>query len=422
MVLPVGYFTAMLSSWTSALSLLAVARSGTSGLDLDVSLPRIFPRASSCPISGQVSCHNTTTQGDLCCFESPGGLLLQTQFWDTSGPGVNLPSSWTVHGLWPDNCDGTFTQNCDPSRDYTDIASIIQNAGQTELLSFMNTFWLNINGQNEQFWEHEWSTHGTCYSTLQLQCIPSGSPRGTDAVDFFLTVEKLFKSLPTFDWLSQGGITPSSSRTFTLSEITSALKSASGVTPALDCQGTAINQISWYFNLKGSIIDGTFIPIDAPKKGSCATSGLTYPPKSGSGGGTSTSTSPGGSPTGAPGSVPVKSTLTALMSNGGIQGGVLTSGTWSAQTPATFTATSSGSGFTLSTQKGSCGVSGGQFQCGSSVTASTFGSATSGSNLFLTFDNSSAFSADSVPSGTTQVPIFTGSSKSQVFSLAFNAA
>ncbi|KAF8587016.1 ribonuclease T2 [Ramaria rubella] len=397
---------------------------------IDVSPAQLFPRASSgCGTSGlQTSCHNTTKQTNLCCFESPGGLLLQTQFWDTTGPGTALPSTWTVHGLWPDNCDGTFKENCDSSRDYTDISTIISDAGQTELLAFMNEFWLDINGENEQFWEHEWATHGTCYSTLEPACIPAGSPKGTDAVDFFLTVEKLYKTLPTFDWLQQEGITPSSSKTFTLSEITSALKTASGVTPSLDCDGDNLNQISWYFNLQGSIIDGTFIPIDAPEEGSCASSGLKYPPKSGSSGGSggggssSTTSSPASGPTGAPGSVPAKSTLTALTPSGSTKGVVLSAGTWSVQTGATFTATSSGSGFTLKTSKGNCGVSDGEFSCGNGVTASTFGSTSSGSNLLLTFNGSPAFTAASVPSGNTQVAIFTGSGDAQDFSLVFNAA
>jgi ribonuclease T2 len=36
---------------------------------------------------------------NLCCFNAPGGQLLQTQFWDTNPPtGPN--DSWTLHGLW----------------------------------------------------------------------------------------------------------------------------------------------------------------------------------------------------------------------------------------------------------------------------------------------------------------------------------
>ena len=69
--------------------------------------------------------------------------------------------------------------------------------------------------------------------------------------------------------------------------------------PVLGCDSGRLNQISWYFNLKGSVIDGTFIPIgketpmpklsallilisvaDAPTAGSCPSSGIKYPPKS----------------------------------------------------------------------------------------------------------------------------------------------
>lgn len=49
--------------------------------------------------------------------------MLSTQFWDTytglESKGQLLPKdSWTLHGLWPDNCDGSFEQYCDFSRQY----------------------------------------------------------------------------------------------------------------------------------------------------------------------------------------------------------------------------------------------------------------------------------------------------------------
>lgn len=47
----------------------------------------------------QLSCQNTTAVADLCCFNAPGGQLLQTQFWDTD-PSTGPVDSWTVHGLW----------------------------------------------------------------------------------------------------------------------------------------------------------------------------------------------------------------------------------------------------------------------------------------------------------------------------------
>ena len=54
------------------------------------------PQSCSNP---QLSCHNTTIVENLCCFNAPGGQLLQTQFWDTA-PATGPDDSWTLHGLW----------------------------------------------------------------------------------------------------------------------------------------------------------------------------------------------------------------------------------------------------------------------------------------------------------------------------------
>jgi len=240
-----------------------------------------FERSSllaSCSISGPRSCHNSSAVPDLCCFEYPGGLLLQTQFWDTK-PSTGPTDSWTIHGLWPDNCDATFEQNCDPSRNYKGISNLLIDNDASDTLEFMQTNWVDIKGDNEHFWQHEWSKHGTCMSTLDPSCLPSGSPTGAEAVAFFQTVVRLFQTLPTYNWLENEGITPSTTKTYTLSQLTSALRAQSGFTPALDCKSGVLNQIEWYFNLKGSIIDGTFVPIDAPKAGSCPSQRIKYPPK-----------------------------------------------------------------------------------------------------------------------------------------------
>jgi ribonuclease T2 len=55
---------------------------------------------------------------DSCCTETYGGLVLATQFWSTytglESAGQVLPKdSWTLHGLWPDYCNGSYTQYCD---------------------------------------------------------------------------------------------------------------------------------------------------------------------------------------------------------------------------------------------------------------------------------------------------------------------
>ena len=77
-----------------------------SGFLLDPSL--LIPGRSKCNILNDInpfvplSCHNTTVQTNLCCFNAPGGHFLQTQFWDYNSPvafaGPN--NSWTIHGMF----------------------------------------------------------------------------------------------------------------------------------------------------------------------------------------------------------------------------------------------------------------------------------------------------------------------------------
>jgi hypothetical protein len=74
------------------------------------------------------------------------------------------------------------------------------------------------------------------------------------------------------------------------------------------------------------------------------------------------------------GTAPASSHLLAIKSSGSQIGVLLSYGTLSVQTAATYHATVSGSGFTLTSSKGPCGISGSQFTCGSGVTASVFGS------------------------------------------------
>ncbi|KAF8215867.1 ribonuclease T2 [Mycena galopus ATCC 62051] len=372
-----------------------------------------------------VSCGSTTST-DTCCVQSPGGLLLQTQFWDTD-PSTGPSNSWTIHGLWPDNCDGTFQESCDSSRDYTGISTLLTNQGASDTLDFMNTYWKNDDGTDEEFWEHEWSTHGTCMSTLDVACLPSGSPKGAEAVAFFNTVVRLFKTLPTYQWLEDAGITPSSSTTHTLASITAALKAGYGFTPAIACSGSDISQISYYYHLQGSVIDGNFIPIDTPEAGSCPSSGIKYLTKTGTpvtttatttktSTTTKTTTTATTTATGAPTAIPTKATIHAIQ-NGGEVGGLLSLGTWSTQTLATYTLSGSADSFQLSSSKGTCGVSGGVFGCGSGD-SSTFSAVSSGDLILLAYQGNTGFSSDDVPSGSTVYAVNVGSSDDEVYTLS----
>lgn len=114
----------------------------------------VLATAPTCSASAPLSCHNTTAIENTCCTEVQGQVL-QVQFWDTD-PATGPDTNWTIHGLWPDFCDGTYTQYCDSDRQYTNISDILTAAGATSTLDFMNTYWKNDDGTDESFWEHEW--------------------------------------------------------------------------------------------------------------------------------------------------------------------------------------------------------------------------------------------------------------------------
>ena len=65
----------------------------------------------------------------------------------------------------------------------------------------------------------------------------------------------------------------------------------------------------------------------------------------------------------------------------------------------------SGSGLTLKSSKGSCGVSSSKFTSGSGVTATLF----TASNGFLSYEGKTTFYASAVPSGSTQEAVYTTS-------------
>lgn len=98
----------------------------------------------------------------------------------------------------PDHCDGTYDANCDATRDYGNISAILTGFGETELLAYMQTYWKDYQGDDESFWQHEWTKHGTCISTLEPQCYPDHEPT-QEVVDFFRKTVELFKALPSYE-------------------------------------------------------------------------------------------------------------------------------------------------------------------------------------------------------------------------------
>ena len=121
------------------------------------------------------ACHGPATSG-----ENPSGRFdyyLLTLSWAPEFCAThagNLSSSecdpqrrfgFVVHGLWPENDDGSYPQNCAPAR------PVAQPTVQ-RMLAIMPSRGLI---------QHEWATHGTC--------------SGVAAQDYFAAIEKAFRQV-----------------------------------------------------------------------------------------------------------------------------------------------------------------------------------------------------------------------------------
>ncbi|KAJ4152193.1 Ribonuclease T2 precursor (RNase T2) [Fusarium oxysporum] len=178
------------------------------------------PSVEFCSKDLPLSCHNTTAVEDTCCF-IPTDQLLQTQFWD-SDPVAGPHNSWTIHGLWPDYCDGTYPQFCDKSREYTNIKDIVTKFLGKRTVSYMDKYWVSQDGNDESLWEYELGKHGTCISTLEPSCY-TNYETSAEAADYVKKAISLFKTLPSYKWLAEAGIKPSKTKTYTANEIVDAL-------------------------------------------------------------------------------------------------------------------------------------------------------------------------------------------------------
>ncbi|TFK46772.1 ribonuclease T2 [Heliocybe sulcata] len=234
-------------------------------------------RSEDCPASPVLSCSTQAQSTSSCCVIRPGGVLVHAQFWDV---GYGVANSWGIHGLWPDLCNNKYYESCDSSRDYSgsQIASALQSAGDESLYEYMNTYWVSNDESPEDFWAHEWSTHGTCVSTLEPSCFASYTT-GQEVVPYFSTVVGLFKQLDTYNALAAAGITPSSDETYSLDDMQNAVEKATGMVPDFTCSDGTVTTVMYYLNAEGPLQDGQFVQSHASRSSSCPSDGITYPVK-----------------------------------------------------------------------------------------------------------------------------------------------
>jgi ribonuclease T2 len=90
---------------------------------------------------------------------------------EQNDPGCSAPqdfwtSHFTLHGLWPQNYGSGYPSFCTKEAFDPKVPEAVG-------MSTMNTYWPNVQATTgsssyDDFWEHEWTKHGTC-STLSQQ-------------------------------------------------------------------------------------------------------------------------------------------------------------------------------------------------------------------------------------------------------------
>lgn len=254
--------------------------------------------ATCAKASTQLSCHASfpASSPANCCYNGAltedgkqSGLILSTQFWTTNAPDPanNGPKdSTTIHGLWPDYCDGTYPQYCSsvsgiPEYTGDQIIQLMQKYDPA-LYAYYQKYFKDINGDSTSFLEHEYNKHGTCYTTMRTSCQPSLpwiSQPDFAVLNFFRQIAHKFQERPTYQFLQSAGIIPTTEKNYTLTQVQQTLKDFHGATPYVGCnQNGEISEFWYFWEVRGSVNFGLFQPVESTTKSSCPSS-LKYLPK-----------------------------------------------------------------------------------------------------------------------------------------------
>jgi ribonuclease T2 len=134
-----------------------------------------------------------------------------------------LTPSWsyfTLHGLWPENSDGTYPQNC--------ANAPFNPAAVSNITDELSKYWVSLAGPSETFWAHEWEKHGTCAAPV--------FPSEFLFMNGTLALRERYDITPA---LAAAGIVPSATATFTKAQFQAAVTKAFGfpVLPSCDASG-----------------------------------------------------------------------------------------------------------------------------------------------------------------------------------------
>eukprot|EP00033_Pygsuia_biforma_P000062 GCRY01000079.1.p1 GENE.GCRY01000079.1~~GCRY01000079.1.p1 ORF type:complete len:259 (+),score=13.56 GCRY01000079.1:81-779(+) len=154
-------------------------------------------------------------------------------------------TSFTLLGLWPTRNDSTWPSNCD-SRDEFDMGKI------KDILPDMLKYWPSYMEDSDRFWDHEWTTHGTCAKS---------NPRTHDEYHYFKEALAATQTIPLLKILESQRIYPSTSDKYSLSTFEKAVKFTFDVKPFFQCGSRSGG---YYLKNAYLCIDMNLNPMDCP--------------------------------------------------------------------------------------------------------------------------------------------------------------
>ncbi|GIL83126.1 hypothetical protein Vretifemale_11941 [Volvox reticuliferus] len=132
---------------------------------------------------------------------------------------------FTIHGLWPNRKDGTWPQFCDTDYDFEEDKI-------DDLLDELKSEWPTVYDSYEEFWDHEWSKHGTC----ALDVFPSEH-------SYFKSILRLHRQYDLAAALGQAGIVPSTKVVYRTKDLSKAIYDMYGVRPLVHCSNGQLSEI-----------------------------------------------------------------------------------------------------------------------------------------------------------------------------------
>lgn len=195
--------------------------------------------------------------------------------------------TFNLHGLWPSRNNGHHPFYCSQTKfDFSSLSN--------SLRSNLNLYWSGLYSSQQEFLDHEWSKHGTCWNKNygDLSRVPEGidswltvarSHSNQVPADFLNTAVMLSKKVYNiYDALHKYEIEPSDEKTYAREQISKAFKLAYGVEVQINCLRDESGNS--YFSDVLLCLDKNFLPINCKEKGfivgsACPASQLIYPVK-----------------------------------------------------------------------------------------------------------------------------------------------